>query len=85
MHNRLTIATGGNVLPAALAALNELGYEVTLMSDGVLCKAENANNTFLAEDPLLLLGLIKLHEIRGDAWQPTGSEVDAFLKFDAPN
>jgi hypothetical protein len=83
MTSRTVIAAASNILPAAFASLHKLGYVVTLTNSGRLCKAENANNTFVAEDPLLLLGLVKLHEERGDSWQPTEAEVEAYLSFDA--
>jgi len=84
MSDRTVIASAGNILPAALAALRALGYVVTRTSNGRLCKAENASLTLVAEDPLLLLGLAKLHESRGEGWLPTDTEVEAFLSFDTP-
>ncbi len=82
MSNRTVIASAGNVLPAAFAALRALGYAVTLTSNGRLCKAEKESLTLMAEDPLLLLGLAKLHEVRGNEWHPTESQVEEYLPFD---
>ncbi len=81
--NRTIIASAGNVLPAAFAALRALGYVVTYTNNGGLCKAENEHFTLIAEDPLLLLGLAKLHEVRGSEWHPTDSQVEEYLSFDA--
>ena len=83
MSEHLTIASAGNVLPAALATLRQLGYVVTLMNNGRLRKAENGTQTLVAEDPLLLLGLVKLQEARGSEWAPTETEVENYLAFDA--
>jgi hypothetical protein len=83
MTNPITISSAGNVLPAALGSLRALGYDVTLTNNGRLCKAEKDKNTFVAEDPVLLLGLVKLHEVRGSSWQPTDAEVERYLAFDA--
>ncbi|MGS5088010.1 hypothetical protein ACVC7V_16115 [Hydrogenophaga sp. A37] len=83
MSEHLTIASAGNVLPAALATLRQLGYVVTLMNNGRLCKAENGTQTLVAEDPLLLLGLVKLQEARGNEWAPTETEVENYLAFNA--
>jgi len=83
MSEHLTIASAGNVLPAAFATLRRLGYVVTLTNNGRLCKAENGAQTFVAEDPLLLLGLVKLQEARGNDWAPTEAEVENYLTFDA--
>jgi hypothetical protein len=82
MHEHVTLASAGNVLPAALASLRALGYVVTFTNNGRLCKAESAGCTLVAEDPLLLLGLVKLHEVRGNKWQPTDAEVQEYLLFD---
>jgi hypothetical protein len=34
---------------------------------------------FIAEDPLSLLGLVALFEVRGPNWQAADNEIDAFL------
>ncbi|WP_457425962.1 hypothetical protein [Roseateles sp. P5_E7] len=81
MSEKLTLAAAGNVLPAALATLRQLGYVVTLTNNGRLFKAENGLRTFVAEDALRLLGLVKMHEIRGAEWVPT--EVDDYVALDA--
>ena len=81
MSNRTVIGTAGNVFAASLAALRSLGYTVTRMDNG-LCMAENEWNTFIGEDALYLLGLVKLHQERGGAWPPTDTEVDASLAFE---
>lgn len=83
MSENITIAAAGSVMPAALAELRKFGYVITLTNNGRLCKAENGELTFVAEDMLLLLGLIKLHEARGHQWSPTEVEVDEYLEFDA--
>ena len=82
MSNRTVIASAGNVLPAALATLRALGYVVTLTNNGRMCTAENDNLTLVAEDPLLLLGLAKLYELRGKEWHASESQVDEYLSFD---
>jgi len=81
MSNRTVIGTAGNVLSASLATLRSLGYAVKHIDNG-LCMAENETNTFIGEDALCLLGLVKLHQERGSAWRPTDTEVDACLKFE---
>lgn len=81
MSNQTVIASAGNVMPAAFAALRALGYAVALTSNGRLCKAENGSLTLIAEDPVLLLGLAKLQEVRGNEWQATEAEVEAYLSF----
>lgn len=83
MKNRITLAAAGNTLAPALTVLRKLGYTVTREASGQrLFRAENANCLLLADDPLLLLELVKLYEIRGEQWRPTDSEVDDFLSMD---
>ena len=82
MSNRTVIASAGNVQPAALATLRALGYVVTLTNNGRMCTAENDSLTLVAEDPLLLLGLAKLYEVRGREWHASESQVDEYLSFD---
>jgi hypothetical protein len=80
MTHKTLIASAGNVFPVALACLQALGYAVS--NDGGRWRAESERQVFLAEDPLLLLGLVKLLESRGADWQPSDSEVDAFIALD---
>ena len=82
MTTPVTIASAGNTLPAALACLRQLGYSVSLVPGTELLRAERELEAFVAEDPLQLLGLVKLHQLRGASWRPTESEVEAFLKLE---
>lgn len=83
MTTRTVIASAGNLLPAALSSLRALGYTVSIANNGRLCKAESAECTFMAEDPLQLLGIVKLHEARGNAWAPSDAEVEDYLALDS--
>jgi len=33
----------------------------------------------VAEDALMLLGLVKFRDLRGDDWRPSDAEVDQFV------
>jgi Holliday junction resolvase len=67
----------------SLAALKRLGYAVyRIPGSGSLLKAESADVSLVAEDPLLLLGLAKLFEVRGASWQASDEEVDAWLALE---
>lgn len=83
MSDPTIIAAAGNVLPAALAAVQSLGYAVKVSDNGHQYKAVGSACTLIADDPLLLLGLAKLHELRGNHWHPTETEVGQFLAFDS--
>jgi hypothetical protein len=82
--SKTTIADAGNVLVPAYLALIQKGYSVSHEKLGSEKKelwiAENSSNRFVAEDPLLLLGLISLYETRGEKWQASDNEIEAFFK-----
>jgi hypothetical protein len=76
MKNKTTIAEAGNTMAPALAVLRSLGYRVTRDSIGERrYRAEDECRMFVADDPLALLGLVKLYETKGDAWRPTDAQV----------
>jgi len=80
MKSRTAITAAGNTLAPALASLKALGYQVSRDPAGQrLYRADNAECSLAAEDPLSLLGLVKLYEVRGADWHPTDAEVSAFL------
>jgi hypothetical protein len=81
MSIKTVIAEAGNVLSAAMGSLRSLGYTVAIDDDGASFEASNDRLRLIAETPLALLGLVKLHEHRGDNWYPTEVEVDDFLSI----
>jgi hypothetical protein len=87
MSDKLHIVTAGNVLAPAFALLQSLGYRVTHVTSAngkrsTFLQAENDHFRLIAEDPIYLLGLVKLAECRGASWAPTTEEVETFLRFD---
>jgi len=80
-EKRALVPSGGNILAAALALLRSQGYAVATEAGDPLLRAEKGGQTFVAEDPLLLLGLVKLHEMRGVRRHPTGREVPDYLSL----
>jgi len=69
-----------NTLIPAILALENSGYTVT--QDGALIVASTRNARFSAEDPVSLLGLVRLAELRRP-WRATDTEIDATLdRFD---
>ncbi|WOB06922.1 hypothetical protein [Piscinibacter gummiphilus] len=84
MSSPTRIASAGNVMASALAVLKQAGYEVTLVAGGSYFQAVKGESCCLtAEDPLLLLGLAKLFEVRGGEWEPSDAEIDQFLALEA--
>jgi hypothetical protein len=83
MANRIQLAAAGNTLAPALGILRNLGYTVTRDKLGDrLYRAENKTCIFTADDPLALLGLVKIYEERGVDWQPTDEEVRDILDLE---
>jgi hypothetical protein len=77
-----TVATSGNVLVPAYLALQQRGYSVRReqRAEGEeLWYAENDSHQFIAEDPVLLLGLVAMVETRGDSWYAADDEIRDYL------
>jgi hypothetical protein len=80
---KVKIASAANTIVPAYLALLEKGYRVSRV--GVdereeTWQALKESEEFVAEDPLTLLGLVALYEMRGTAWQAPDVEIDAFLQ-----
>ncbi|MGZ0148528.1 hypothetical protein ACXJJ3_15765 [Kribbella sp. WER1] len=65
------------MVPAVLA-LESSGYRVRELENGLL-EASSDDGTYVAEDPIALLGLIKLVELRTWSWQADDEEIDTTL------
>lgn len=78
----LRIATAGNVLVPSYLALGQKGYRIwreASASEAEWWVAEGPLGRFSAEDPLSLLGLVAMAETRGDEWEASDEEIDAYL------
>ena len=78
-HRRVAmrIASAANLLAPAYLTIREKGYAV--QREGDLLVATRGDDTFMAEDPILLLGAITVGECRGTHWQATDVEIADFL------
>ena len=72
------LAQAGNTVVPAVLALESLGFTVEVHDRSVSASSDTARYT--AGDPVAVLGLIKLIELRGEAWRPADSEVDETLR-----
>ena len=74
MPNKRIGATGHTVIPALLA-LEQLGFEVTISNSSVrqTTTAIRGEEEYFADDPVTVLGLIKLIEVR--TWQTSVSDT----------
>ncbi len=72
----MKLASAGNVIIPAIKIIEELGYELRVEKADQLFIAENGKNTFIGEDPITILGLIKIYEVKGESWQMQDAEIE---------
>jgi len=73
----VSISSAGNTLVPAILALEASGYTVTQEGGRIVATAANAR--FAAEDPVTVLGLVRLAESRRP-WQADDDEIDDVLR-----
>lgn len=74
---RKIVEAANTVVPAVLA-LEACGFR--LSQEGEYVVAVSEAGTFVAQDPVVLLGLVKLVEIRSWSWRPCDDEIDDVLQ-----
>jgi hypothetical protein len=76
------ITTAGNTVVPAILALERLGFTVAIerTGDDEEVRATRGDESYLADDPVAVLGLVKLIEVRGWDWSPTDEEIDEVLR-----
>lgn len=76
-----SISAAGNTLVPAILALEALGFKVRMKSyeDFDLCEASRGDETYVADDPMTVLGLIKLIEVRTWEWEATDEQIGEML------
>ncbi len=72
------LAAAGNTVIPAIQVLKKLGYTVSTTWEGgnQLFVAGRDNNTFIGGDPVMVLGLIKLYEVKGENWRVSDAELE---------
>ena len=76
----MNLSNAGNVVIPSIRALLDLGFEVSqIKATGEFTATKNGNR-FSAEDPVALLGLIKLYECRGENWQLSDDDLSELGK-----
>lgn len=76
------IASAGNTVVPALLVLESLGFTVSVERDAALdlVRATRGEETYVGEDPVAVLGLVKLIETRGWGWEAADIEIDQVLE-----
>ena len=72
----MKLAAAGNTEIPALLVLEKKGAEITCEKDSNLWTAVYQQNTFVAESPLELLGLIEMYSVRGAEWEANDKEFE---------
>lgn len=70
------VAQAGNTVVPAILALRRLGFRVEQQAGSFVASTPSAR--FTAENPVALLGLVKLIELRG-SWRASDEEIDQAL------
>lgn len=73
----MILANAGNVVIPAIKALIDLGFEVSKDAKIDSFTATKNGNTFVDEDPVVVLGLVKLYEIRGENWRISDEDLES--------
>jgi hypothetical protein len=71
------IAAAANTVDPALLALESLGH--TVVADGSQVVATAGNERFVADDPVIALGLVKLIETLSWSWKASDEEITTTL------
>jgi hypothetical protein len=76
------LATAGNTVVPAVLALESLGFTLSSVDlpEAPWMRAVRGEDSFIAPDPVALLGLIRLVELRGWKWAATDAEIENTLQ-----
>jgi hypothetical protein len=75
------IAAAGNTVVPALLVLEALGFRVELSGgEHSSCHASRGVESYVADDPVTVLGLVRLVELRGWDWGASDAENTAALQ-----
>ncbi len=72
------IGQAGNTVVPAILALESLGYAVEVNAGGVT--ASDGVRGFSADDPVAVLGLVKLIEVRSEQWRASDVEIEEVIE-----
>lgn len=72
------IVHAANTLVPALLALESLGFAIEAVGSNVY--ARRGQEEYQAEDPVALLGLIRLIELRTWDWSASDMQIDEMLR-----
>jgi len=82
MESKETIAVAGNIEVPCYLVIKQLGYSIEMQikeEKEELWIAEKLDIRFIASNPVELLGMIYMREIRGSSWKANDEEIEAYL------
>ena len=71
------ITQAGNTVVPAILALETLGFAVEVNRGMVT--ARDGEREFTADDPVTVLGLVRLIEVRGEQWRASDNEIEEVI------
>lgn len=74
------IADAGNTLVPAVLALRQRGFCVSCDENGDIWRAESEALLLVADDPLQLLGLMAMRDLRGAKWKASDVEIERTIR-----
>ena len=77
-----SISAAANTVVPAIRALEDAGFTVSVRetSGAQVVEATRGEDVYAAEDPVAVLGLVKLVELRGWKWQASDLEIAESLR-----
>ena len=77
----MRLASAANLLAPAWLTIIEKGYDVRKVGEHFV--ATRGGDTLIAEDTILLLGVIAVGEGRGENWPATDAQITEFMPMDS--
>ena len=75
------ISAAGNTVVPAILALEKLGFTISVeRGEGEMFRATRGSETYLADDPVAVLGLVKLVEVRSWEWRSTDPDLARVMR-----
>ena len=77
-----SIAVAGNTVVPAILAIEKLGFIVSLatVDNREVVSATRGDESYTADDPVAVLGLIKLVELRSWRWQAGDADLERVMR-----
>jgi hypothetical protein len=77
-----SIHAAANTMVPAVLALEDLGFAVSMevLAGQEVCRVARGDETYTADDPVAVLGLVRLVELRTWDWQASDAQIERVLR-----